>query len=275
MRFRFYDELLKADVLREFTGKIVGLNRFEGKSTHFVAPQGINSVVKHFLNQQAINAIYERTVDRIDMELDSKSYVLHTKEEKETLAADVVVLTIPIPQLMNLQGSIQGLLEPWRENLEKVVYSSRYAMGLYFNGLLDVPWDCKYVDDNECVRFIAIDNAKRGAGFENGYSVLVHTGVPFGLKHLEDTFDQVKPVILQNLKKYLPELPEAISTKILRWRYSQIYKSYLDSPCSLVLKHLPLMIAGGDSFCQSGFDGCIDSSSSMVECITNFIKSKM
>ena len=49
---RFYDELLMAGVIREFTGKIVGPNRFGGGSKHFVAPQGINSVVKHFLNEQ-------------------------------------------------------------------------------------------------------------------------------------------------------------------------------------------------------------------------------
>ena len=49
---RVYDELLKAGVLREFTGKIVGPNRFGGTSKHFVAPQGINSVVKHFLNKE-------------------------------------------------------------------------------------------------------------------------------------------------------------------------------------------------------------------------------
>ena len=111
-------------------------------------------------------------------------------------------------------------------------------------------------------------------GFDHGYSVVVHTSVPFGLKHLEDNFDQVEPVIMQNLKQFLPSLPEPISTKFLKWRYSQIYKPYPGSPCSLVLNNSPLLIAGGDSFCQSNFDGCIDSSSSVMEYVTKFITAK-
>ena len=98
------------------------------------------------------------------MKADKESYTLHVKEIDKVVTTDALVLTIPAPQLMKLQGNIQNLLEPWKTNLEKVVYSSRYAMGLYFDGLLDVPWDCKYVGDNDCIRFIGIDNAKRGVG---------------------------------------------------------------------------------------------------------------
>ena len=88
------------------------------------------------------------------------------QEKNENITADAVVLTLPVPQLMKLQGDVQSLLEPWKSNLDSVVYSSRYAMGLYFDGQnqLDVPWDCKYVDDNDCIRFVGIDNAKRGVG---------------------------------------------------------------------------------------------------------------
>ena len=49
--YRFYDELLNAGTLKEFTGKIIGPNRFDGNSKHFVTPSGINSLVKHFLSQ--------------------------------------------------------------------------------------------------------------------------------------------------------------------------------------------------------------------------------
>lgn len=109
---------------------------------------------------------YEKTVDRIDLHKENESYTLHIKESNEDVTSDAVVLTIPVPQLLNLQGNIQTLLEPYRVELNNVTYSSRYALGLYFNGLshLDIPWDCKYVDDNECIRFIGIDNAKRAAG---------------------------------------------------------------------------------------------------------------
>ena len=102
----------------------------------------------------------------------------------------------------------------------------------------------------------------------------MHTSVPFGLKHLEDSFDQVEPIIIHNLKKLLPTLPEPTSTKILRWRYSQIHKPYQGSPGCLVLNSSPLLIAGGDGFSQSNFDGCIDSSSAVMENLTRIIKAK-
>lgn len=88
------------------------------------------------------------------------------KENCEEVNTDHLVFTIPVPQLLKLQGNIQGLLEPFGEDLRRVEYSSRYAMALFFNGESppDVPWDCNYVSDNDCIRFIGIDNAKRGTG---------------------------------------------------------------------------------------------------------------
>ena len=104
---------------------------------------------------------------------------------------------------------------------------------------------------------------------------MVHTSVPFGLKHLEDSFDQVEPVVMENLKQILPSLPKPISSKFIRWRYSQVYKSYPGLPGSMVVHPSPLLIVGGDSFCHSTFDGCIDSSSSIMESIMNVIKDKI
>lgn len=76
---------------------------------------------------------------------------------------DSVIVTIPTPQLLNLKGSIQDLLQGKRSFLETAQYSSRYALGLYFEqgAKIDVPWTCKYVVDNPCVRFISVDSRKR------------------------------------------------------------------------------------------------------------------
>lgn len=76
---------------------------------------------------------------------------------------DSVIVTIPTPQLLNLKGSIQDLLLSKRSSLEAVQYSSRYAVALYFEQgtKIDVPWTCKYVVDDPCVRFISVDSRKR------------------------------------------------------------------------------------------------------------------
>ena len=50
--------------------------------------------------------------------------------------------------------------------MSKVVYSSRYALGLYFSedAKINVPWAAKYIWDNPCIRFLSIDDKKRGVG---------------------------------------------------------------------------------------------------------------
>lgn len=56
--------------------------------------------------------------------------------------------------------------ESQRRQLETVSYSSRYALGLFYETgtQIDVPWAAKYINDNPCIRFISIDNKKRNVG---------------------------------------------------------------------------------------------------------------
>lgn len=56
--------------------------------------------------------------------------------------------------------------ENQRKKLEAVSYSSRYALGLFYkaDARIDVPWAAKYVSNNPCIRFIAIDDKKRNLG---------------------------------------------------------------------------------------------------------------
>ena len=107
---------------------------------------------------------YGTTVEAIKLSAEDQTLTVHAKEVTEAIISDAVVVTIPVPQLLNLQGMIQNQMEPFRSKLEKVQYSSRYALGMYFENKdpLDVPWECKYLADDDCVRFISIDNAKRG-----------------------------------------------------------------------------------------------------------------
>ena len=53
-----------------------------------------------------------------------------------------------------------------RKQLENVSYSSRFAVGLFYNPgtVLDYDWSAQYITDSPCIRFISIDNKKRGKG---------------------------------------------------------------------------------------------------------------
>ncbi|KAL9963104.1 hypothetical protein ACROYT_G032279 [Oculina patagonica] len=221
------------------------------------------------------NVFYEThcsTINRIE-KLDSGSQTRKTwqvSDLKENASEfDTVIVTIPTPQLLNLKGSIQDFLESKRSSLEAVQYSSRYALALYFDheAKINVPWACKYVVGNPCVRYISVDSRKRfGKDPEDvGPSLIVHTSVPFGIKHLEMDLNDVKDIILSHVKQELPDLPEPVNSRCIRWRYSQVSRGVEDSPGCAVLCDTPLLIACGDAFTHTNFDGCIESALSVVD----------
>lgn len=60
-----------------------------------------------------------------------------------------------------------------KQQLESVSYSSRYALGLFYEAGagIAVPWAAQYITDNPCIRFISIDNKKRNIGQCSHYSL--------------------------------------------------------------------------------------------------------
>ncbi|XP_016871873.1 renalase isoform X10 [Homo sapiens] len=82
---------------------------------------------------------------------------------------DLIVLTMPVPEILQLQGDITTLIsECQRQQLEAVSYSSRYALGLFYEAgtKIDVPWAGQYITSNPCIRFVSIDNKKRNIGYK-------------------------------------------------------------------------------------------------------------
>ncbi|XP_074647635.1 renalase-like isoform X2 [Tubulanus polymorphus] len=260
---KFYDDLLSTELLIPFTGLIEGSRHGEG-TKNFVAPKGMNSLVKHFLSMSGANTHFNRTVKQIT-DINGKWQV--KTDDGLTESFDCVIMTPPVPQILQMGGDIQQLIEsqPVIHNcLKNVKYSSRYALGLFFadGAEIDVPWTASYVTENPCIRYIAIDNKKRGK--VGGASMVVHTSVPFGIQYLESDKDDVQPIILDHLKTLLPRLPEPSEIKCQKWRYSQVKQSYTDSPGYVELKSDPILLCGGDAFVHSNMDGCLSSALKIV-----------
>ncbi|XP_045295413.1 renalase isoform X9 [Leopardus geoffroyi] len=181
----FYDELLAHGILKPLTSPIEGMIMKEG-DCNFVAPQGLSSIVKHYLKESVIS-------------------------------------------------------ECQRQQLESVRYSSRYALGLFYEAgtKIDVPWAGQYITSNPCTRFISIDNRKRNIeSSEVGPSLVVHTTVPFAVTYLEHSTEDVQELIYQQLESILPGLPQPVVTKCQKWRYSQVdlKKKTGESSCRYNLK---------------------------------------
>ena len=76
--------------------------------------------------------------------------------------------------------------------------------------------------------------------------------------------NDVKNIIVSHVNKILPDLPVPVNSRCIRWRYSQVSRSVEGAPGCGVLCDAPLLIACGDAFSHSNFDGCIESALSVV-----------
>ncbi|XP_055031548.1 renalase isoform X3 [Misgurnus anguillicaudatus] len=205
----FYEELLAQDILKPLVAPVEGMMLKDDGIVNYVTPRGVSSIVKHYLNKSAgAEVLYNRQVTHIYRK-DAGWEVCPNEGTPEQF--DIVVLTMPVPQILQLQGDVGS--------------SSK----------------------------------------DFGPSVVVHTSVPFGLQHLEEEKDEVQTVILKELEKVMPGLPQPESIKCQKWRYSQVTRSVVDCPGQMTLLSKPLLVCGGDGFMHSNFDGCIESALKVFE----------
>ncbi|KAM5139269.1 renalase isoform 1-T1 [Callospermophilus lateralis] len=267
----FYDELLAHGILKLLTSSIEGMMIKEG-DCNFVAPQGISSIIKHYLKESGAEVYFRQCVTQINLRNDKWEVFRETGSPEQF---DLVVLTMPVPQILQLQGDIVNLIsECQRQQLESVSYSSRYALGLFYEAgtKIDVPWAGQYITSNPCIRFVSIDNKKRNIeSSEIGPSLVIHTTVPFGVTYLEHSIEDVQELIFQQLENILPGLPQPVATKCLKWRHSQVTNAAANCPGQMTLRLKPLLVCGGDGFTQSNFDGCITSALSVLEALKNHL----
>ncbi|XP_068053105.1 renalase isoform X3 [Anomalospiza imberbis] len=101
-RLSFYEELVTHGILKPLTAPVEGMVVREG-SRNYVAPQGISSVVKYYLEQSGADVSYEQHVTRISLR-DGRWEVSRKAGPPEQF--DVVILTMPVPQILQLQGDI-------------------------------------------------------------------------------------------------------------------------------------------------------------------------
>lgn len=277
-REKLYADLQAQGILAPLRGKVLGTNQFDAPGwQHYVTPNGVGSLVKHFIQKSNAKVECNRMVTKIkDGEKDQSLQVIDANGNAESFHA--VVLTMPVPQILNLKGILRRELEnnkPILHKLSCVVYSSRFALGLFFPPGTQLPyqWAAKYFDEDPCIRFVAVDNQKRGIDASAvGPSMVVHTHVQYGLRHVEQDKEMVKNMIMEKVMQCLPDLPQPAEVICQKWRYSQIFRSYADNPGCVVVKTKPLIVLGGDGFSSSTFDGCIDSAEAISEKVTDFLQ---
>uniref|UniRef100_A0A7M5WQ83 Amine oxidase domain-containing protein n=1 Tax=Clytia hemisphaerica TaxID=252671 RepID=A0A7M5WQ83_9CNID len=271
-----HEDLLANDILRPLTSRVENMKKSEEGTQHFVAPKGSASIPKYFISKSEAVIKTSTLLKQIDFH-DNKAVAMGDSDDV-ICHADVVVVTIPTPQILNLKGDFENIIKPFTSGLQNVQYSSRYVMGLFFAGISNIEgidWSAKYIYDNPCIRYVALDTKKRDQECEEGLSMVVHTSVPFSIPLIDHQFDQVEPTVLDNLKQVIPNLPEPTSKKFMRWRYSQVSKPYNggEQGCLVVKDSSPLVILAGDAFTHSNLDGCISFGDRVFDIIRKSIES--
>ena len=282
LKEELYSELLKCRVLQPLSGKIEGerSNLAGAEEAKFVAPKGMNSVAKHFLEQSRATVAYQHQLQTTHVR---DGRVFCDTSAGASANFDAVILTIPVPQILALNGNFVDHLDSGtRASLEAVKYSSRYALGLTLSSVSassrsSFDWTMKYVD-HPIIRFMSWDSSKRGSSeFETKSDcLLVHTGVPFATEHLETDKPRVQELVMAALTEVLPEVPwgAAKHSHLIRWRYSQVLTPYKDTRgfAELSASDQPLVLAAGDGFAGSNFENCLFSAQNTADHILKHLE---
>ncbi|KAJ0060558.1 hypothetical protein NL108_016027, partial [Boleophthalmus pectinirostris] len=216
-----YEELVSSGVLVPMSCSVEGLQQ-KDESENFISPKGTSHIVKHFLQQSGAEVHLLRHVTSVCLR--GASWEVEFSEG-QTESFDAVVLTMPVPQILQLRGDVSRCLsEQQGALLAQVRYSSRFALVLFFSrdSSLDLEHDLKYVSNSPCIRYISVEHRKRDTDLSDlGPSLVVHTSVSFGSQYLDSDPVQVQTLILDELHRLLPQLPQPISIKTHKWRFSQ------------------------------------------------------
>jgi len=283
----YYNELKSKNILTPLNLPIEGQKSNAPGTIDYVCPKGSSSIVKHYFKKSAVDVKFGKRV--LSLKNNVYNWIV-TTESGDTESFDAVILTMPAPQILELLSNSHELNASEKQDfdlitsqLQKVTYSSRYAIALLYEGKdendkklikekvsLENGSCAKYIYGDDIFRYVSLDNYKRCNTLNPPIdelvpmSVVFHTSVPFGLKHVEKSPEDVKPLLLEHIDRLFPSWPKPSQVKCQKWRYSQVQTAYAEKPGAIELQKTPLLLAGGDAFTHSNFDGCITSAEAIV-----------
>ncbi|XP_062382961.1 renalase-like [Sardina pilchardus] len=99
----FYEELLAHGVLSPLVTSVEGMMSREEGLTNYVTPKGVSSIVKHYLKESGAEVFFDRHVTHVYRR--GACWEVRRKDGEPELF-DAVVLTMPVPQILQLQGDV-------------------------------------------------------------------------------------------------------------------------------------------------------------------------
>ena len=170
------------------------------------------------------------------------SHWLAIFENGETITANAVLLTAPVPQSLALLDAGGVALEAsMREQLEAVEYEPCMAVMAVLNGKSNIPQPGLVRPESGPVAWIADNQAK---GISAISAVTIHATPAFSLEHQDDDRQKVGQYLLEVAAPWLGS--ETAEFQIHAWRYARP-RHEQDHPC-LILNQSPSLLVAGDAF---------------------------
>ena len=172
-----------------------------------------------------------------------------TSDAGQNYRADAVILTPPLPQILELlKREDRPFDAPEIEQLTGVTYEPCIAMMVGLDGPL--PRFRDITPPRKSPIAAVIDNCVKGVS-DNPGALTIHAGSEFSQTHYDSSDEVIENLLMRELGFLVRKTP--ILTRIHRWRYSQVTAG-LDKSHLLLHKTAPIGFAG-DAFGAGGIEG--------------------
>ncbi len=212
--------------------------------------RGTNAEHIYWRGVQSMTAVPKHLSKSLNVRLEMKMTVLKQEDSRwlaifengETIAANAVLLTAPVPQSLALLDAGGVVLEASkREQLEAVEYEPCMAVMAVLKGESKIPQPGFLRLDSGPIAWIADNQAK---GISAASAVTIHAAPAFSLEHWDDDRQVVGQHLLEVAAPWLGS--EVAEFQVHAWRYAQPRHAQ-DHPCLILNQSPPLLIAG-DAF---------------------------
>jgi hypothetical protein len=212
--------------------------------------RGENPEHIHWRGVPSMTAIPKHLAKSLNVRLETKmtalkqehSLWLATFENGETITANAVLLTAPVPQSLAVLDAGGVTLEASaREQLEAVGYEPCLAVMAVLNGHSNIPQPGFLRFDSGPIGWIADNQAK---GISAISAVTIHATPVYSAAHWDDDRQEVGRRLLEAAAPWLGSEP--VEFQIHAWRYARPGHEP-DHPC-LLLNQSPALLIAGDAF---------------------------
>lgn len=307
----FYDFMFASKLLVPMKASVQNL-KLQPDTLNYVAPHGFKSCVAALLREARCEPEFERPLVSLEQKgtrwLAASGANSKSGKDENGKLFDAVVTTMPVPELLKVRGFAELARRDASLNstLERVSYKPRFAIAFFYDAAAaqrimqvleekeknvaekqNAAWAAKFFYDNDAIRYVSLDPLRRGVDRmtieQQGCALVVHTTVPFGVRHAEETEADALKIALEYMRGLLLAenltLPEPVEVRCLRYSYSQAHQFFAETANPTVvgcveLPHAPPLIMAGDCCAtKSALDGCLMSASRAADRIIELFDS--